>query len=153
MAYQPLDRAKDDETMHRHKALADPMAGRWGRLLLLIHSVSPNGLARYLLGKTFILHGALSLGSHLGKDHLRSWGWGWCLPLLLKASSIWLPHYSPLLTCVHLCKRWRKRLEKEGRTKMNWQKDKRMERKKLRWREKASNRQASVVGSKPPQKA
>ena len=72
MAYQPLDRAKDDETMRRHKALADPMAGRWGRLLLLIHSGSPNGLARYLLGKTFILHGALSLGSHLGKDHLRS---------------------------------------------------------------------------------
>lgn len=50
MAHQPLVRAGNDGTMSCSEALADPMTGRWGRLLLLIPSVGSNGWARFLFG-------------------------------------------------------------------------------------------------------
>ena len=72
MAHQPQDGARDDGTMGRHKALTNPIMGRWGRLLRLIPSVCPNGLARHVLGRMVVFVGAFPLGSYLRRDHIRS---------------------------------------------------------------------------------
>ena len=72
MAHQPLDGAREDGTMSRHKALGDPMMGRWRRLLLLIPSISSNGWAYHLLSRTVVLCVDLSLGSSLKGNLLGS---------------------------------------------------------------------------------